>query len=64
MRKYYIVLSDDDVNDAYFLNHNMVTAIRACEKVAEKKGVKAAYVFSLVTRCEFVGNEAQWNDAE
>ena len=64
MKKYYIVLSDDDVDNAYFLNHDMVTAIRACEKVAEKKGVKAAYVFSLVTRCEFVGNEAQWNDAE
>ena len=64
MKKYYIVLSDDDVDNAYFLNHNMVTAIRACEKVAEKKGVKAAYVFSLVTRCEFVGNEARWDDAE
>ena len=64
MKKYYIVLSDDDVDNAYFLNHDMVTAIRACEKVAEKKGVKAAYVFSLVTRCEFVGNEARWDDAE
>ena len=64
MKKYYIVLSSDDVDDAYFLNYKLSTAVRACEKVAEKKGVKAAYVFSLVTRCEFVGNEARWDDAE
>ena len=64
MKKYYIVLSNNDVDNAYFLNYKLSTAIRACEKAAEKKGVKAAYVFSLVTRCEFVGSDAQWDDAE
>lgn len=63
VKKFYVVLSGSDVEFA-IASRDLVRAIRAAADVADKERGKSSYVLSVVTKCNIVDGEAEWDDAE
>lgn len=63
MKKFYVVLPGTDVEYAV-ASSDLVKVIRAAEAVASKNKEKSSYVLSVVTKCNIVNGEAEWDDAE
>ena len=63
MKKFYVVLPGSDVEFA-IASRDLVRAIRAAEVVAGRNKEGSSYILSVVTKCNIVNGEAEWDDAE